>query len=127
VPRQTILTPEVLTSIPALVEQGFSKAEIAERLGCKASSLQVRCSIAGISLRRVKGKRIQLHDGSQLALSPEALAGLKTHAASIGCSAFQLVSKLLEMIERDNLYNAVLDFAPLQPEQMPSQFAQAEA
>ena len=126
-PRRIILTPAVLASIPGLVEQGLSRYEIAGRLGCKASTLQVRCSIAGISLRGATRKKFRLRDGSDLSLSPEAFAGLKARAASIGCSAFQLASKLLETIERDNLYNAVLDFAPLQPEQMPSQFEGAEA
>jgi hypothetical protein len=33
----------------------------------------------------------------------------------MGCSETQLASDLLEMIARDNLYDAVLDSAPLQP------------
>jgi hypothetical protein len=35
--REAILTREVLVGIPALVEQGLRKADIAERLGCKES------------------------------------------------------------------------------------------
>jgi len=35
--RQAILTREVLAGIPALVEQGPCKADIAMRLGCKES------------------------------------------------------------------------------------------
>jgi len=45
--RRTILTREVLADIPALVEQGLHKGDIAERLGCKEATLAVRCSIAG--------------------------------------------------------------------------------
>jgi len=33
----------------------------------------------------------------------------------MGCSETRLVGDLLEMIARDNLYDAVLDAAPLQP------------
>lgn len=111
--RRAILTPQVLAGIPALIEQGLRKADIAELLGCKASTLQVRCSVAGISLRGVK--RIRLHTGGEVVLSPAALAGLKARASAMGCSEMQLVGDLLEMIARDNLYDAVLDSAPLQP------------
>jgi len=105
--RRAILTPEVLADIPALVAQGLRKADIAERLGCKESTLQVRCSIAGISLRG--RKRLELRSGDRLTLSPEATAGLRTRAAASGCSEAQLASDLLETIVRDDLYDAVLD------------------
>ena len=108
--RQAILTREVLAGIPALVEQGLRKADIAERLGCKESTLAVRCSIAGISLR---GRKLRI--GDPLKLSYDAVVGLRERAASIGCSEMQLASDLLETIARDKLYDAVLDSAPLQP------------
>ncbi len=111
--RRAILTPQVLAGIPALVAQGLRKADIAERLGCKESTLQVRCSNAGISLRG--RKRLELRAGDQLTLSHEAMAGLRTRAAAIGCTEAQLASDLLEVIARDDLYDAVLDSAPLQP------------
>jgi hypothetical protein len=111
--RRAILTPQDLAGIPALIEQGLRRADIAERLGCKASTLQVRCSNAGISLRR--RKRLELRAGSQLTLSHEAVAGLRACAAARGCSEAQLASELLEVIARDDLYDAVLDTAPLQP------------
>lgn len=109
--RQAILTREVLAGIPALVEQGLRKGDIAERLGCKESTLAVRCSNAGISLRRPK--RLELRDGVPLTLSRETIASLNARAAADGCSAAQLVSDLLETIARDCLYDAVLDPAPL--------------
>jgi hypothetical protein len=108
-----ILTPEVLAGIPALIEQGLCKADIAERLGCKVSTLAVRCSTAGISL---KGhKKLVLRDKSPVNLSRKALAGLTARAAAIGCTPAQLAAELLETIARDNLYDAVLDKATLQP------------
>ena len=113
--RRAILTPQVLAGIPALIAQGLRRADIAKRLGCKEGTLQVRCSNAGISLRGRRRKRMELSDGSPLRLSHEALAGLRACAASIGCSETQLASDLLEVIARDNLYDAVLDLAPLQP------------
>jgi len=111
--RRAILTPQVLAGIPALIEQGLRKGDIAERLGCKERTLQVQCSIAGISLRG--RKRMELRVGSPLTLSHEALVGLRARAASIGLSETQLASELLEVIARDNLYDAVLDSTPLQP------------
>src|SRR5438876_4364151 len=111
--RRAILTPQVLAGIPALIAQGLRRGDIARQLGCKESTLQVRCSNAGISLRGRKA--MELRVGSPLALSHEALVGLSARAASIGCSETQLASDLLEVIARDNLYDAVLDSAPLQP------------
>jgi len=111
--RQVILTREVLAGIPALVEQGLRKADIAARLGCKESTLAVRCSIAGISLRG--RKKLDLRVGVPLMLSLEAIASLSVRAAADGCSEAQLASDLLETIARDKLYDAVLDLAPLQP------------
>lgn len=113
-PRPAILTEEVLAGIPALIEQGLRKSDIAELLGCKASTLQVKCSVAGISLRGTKRKCLQLETG--LELSEEALAGLRARAAGMGRTEAQLARELLEVIVRDNLYSAVLDLAPLQPE-----------
>ena len=109
--RQAILTREVLAGIPALIEQGLRKGDIAERLGCKESTLAVRCSIAGISLRGPK--RFELRAGIPLTLSRETIASLSVRAAAGGCSEAQLASELLEMIARDSLYDAVLDSAPL--------------
>jgi hypothetical protein len=112
--RPVILTREVLAGIPALVEQGLRKGDIAERLGCKESTLQVRCCNAGISLRGAP-KRLKLRDGVPLTLSGKAMASLLVRAVADGCSEAQLASDLLEIIALDKLYDAVLDSAPLQP------------
>ena len=49
--RHRILTKEVLSGIPELVEQGLDTEAIAARLGCKVSTLKTRCSQARVSLR----------------------------------------------------------------------------
>ena len=46
------LTDERFASIPAMIEQGFSKAEIAAMWGVTISTLQVQCSRRGISLSK---------------------------------------------------------------------------
>ena len=58
----------VSAGILVLVEQGLRKGDIAERLGCEESTLVVRCSIAGISLRGPN--RLELRAGVPLTLSP---------------------------------------------------------
>jgi hypothetical protein len=108
--RQIILTRQVLAGIPALVEQGLRKRDIAERLGCKESTLQVRCSVAGISLRQKPFKR---HGGVPFTLSRETIASLSERATAEGCTEEQLAYDLLEIIARDSLYDAVLDRATL--------------
>ena len=84
-----ILTRDVMAGIPALVEQGLRRRDIAERLGCKESTLQVRCCNAGISLRgqHLRGQqRLTLRDGKPLTLSRETIASLSMRAAAAGCS-----------------------------------------
>ena len=58
--RLRILTKEVLTGIPVLVQQGMDADAIAARLGCKVSTLKVRCSQAQISLRVPQEVRVPL-------------------------------------------------------------------
>ena len=53
--RKFILTKAVLGSIPELFASGLSRSEIAERLGCKLSTLKVRCSQERIRLPRRRG------------------------------------------------------------------------
>ena len=50
--RPTKFTPERITEVRNLVEQGKSREEIAEIIGVTTGSLQVTCSKLGISLRR---------------------------------------------------------------------------
>jgi hypothetical protein len=110
--RAVILTEEVLASIPAMIEQGLRRAEIAERLGCTEGTLQVQCSRRGISLRKggpfKKALTLPLLE-VQLALSREAMAALRERAQANGWSEVKLASDLLEIIARDDLYDAVLD------------------
>ena len=66
--------------------------------------------------RRYQPERTDAAYRDPLKLSHEAVVGLRERAASIGCSEMQLASDLLEVIARDNLYDAVLDVsAPMQP------------
>jgi hypothetical protein len=99
-----ILTKEVLATIPEMVEQRLNKSEIAERLGCTPGTLQTQCCRAGISLRK-SSKRGR----TPLILSPTAIEGLRLQAHAMGCSEVKLATDLLEVIAKDELYEAVLD------------------
>jgi len=123
--RRMILTKAVLAGIPALVEQGLNTEAIAARLGCKVSTLKVRCSQARVSLRVPKEVEVvplvpALKPPKQkrsyafalpttLQLSRVAMSRLRQHAEAIGVNEAQLASDLLEAIAQDDLYDAVLD------------------
>jgi hypothetical protein len=132
--RQMILTKAVLASVPTLVEQGLNTEAIAARLGCKVSTLKVRCSQAQVSLRVPKEVKVvplvplvpvlspvkppeppkqkrsyAFALPTTLQLSRVAMARLCERAAAIGITEAQLATDLLEMIARDDLYDAVLD------------------
>ena len=105
-------TDEMFASIPALIEQGLGKAEIAMAFGVKPTSLQVLCCKRGISLRRdgrlLPRRRLALPKAA-LTLSNTTLLALRTTARAMGTDEVQLASDLLEHIVKDNLYKAVLD------------------
>ena len=123
----SIFTKDIVAGIPVLVQQGLSAETIAARLGCTVGSLRVRCSQAQISLRVPKEvKMVPLVPAPKapkqkrfygfalpttLQLSRVAMSRLRQHAEAIGMSEAQLASDLLEVIARDDLYDAVLDRA----------------
>jgi hypothetical protein len=125
--RHRILTKEVLSGIPELVEQGLDTEAIAARLGCKVSTLKTRCSQARVSLRvpkevemvpRVPAAKPPTQKRcfafavpTTLKLSRVAMSRLRQHAEAIGVNEAQLASDLLEAIAQDDLYAAVLDRA----------------
>jgi hypothetical protein len=125
--RRSNLTKHLMAGIPVLVQQGLDAEAIAARLGCNVGTLKVRCSQAQISLRVPKEVKVVplVSDPkppqskrcfafalpSTLQLSRVAMSRLRQHAEAIGVNEAQLASDLLEMIARDDLYDAVLDTA----------------
>ena len=99
--------------IPALLQQGTTKAEIAAMYGVKLGTLKVFCSQRGISLRKggplpPRTKLVLLDE--PLPLSDDVLKSLREAARSMGKgSTARLASDLLERIVSDDLYKAVLD------------------
>ena len=129
--RRFILTKTVMAGIPVLVQQGMAAEAIAARLGCTVGTFKVRCSHAGISLRVPKEVKVvpmvSLVPASPkppqskrcfafavpttLELSRVAMSRLRQRAQATGMTEAELVTKLLEVIAQDDLYDAVLDTA----------------
>jgi hypothetical protein len=109
--RRIILTKAVLATIPEMVEQrGMRAHNIAEKLGCKISTLKVRCSQARISLRPPGSRQGRpKSDERTIRVTKAALALLQDRAAASGKTPGTLAQELIERIARDNLYDAVLD------------------
>jgi len=131
--RKPMFTDAVLALIPTLVAQNVPPAEIAERVGCTFGTLQRRCSEDKISLRtpdwRDRRKQRLAEPmattvtmlpkpmsspqprtvQSSLMLSRVAMSRLRQRAEATGMTEAELVTKLLEVIAQDDLYDAVLD------------------
>ena len=126
--RRSILTKDVMAGIPVLIQQGLNAEAIAARLGCSVGTLRVRCSQAQISLRVPKEVKVvplvpaptpprppkqkrsyAFALPTTLQLSRVAMSQLRQHAEAIGVNEAKLASDLLEVIARDDLYDAVLD------------------
>jgi hypothetical protein len=113
--RQTkIYTDEKLATIPALLEQGLTREQIAETFGGKVNSLQVVCSKKGISLwRRDRTRKpVELPDVElTIWLKDQTLERLRQRAEVNGLTKSELASRLLNLIASENLFDAVLDEA----------------
>ena len=127
--RRFILTKTVMAGIPVLVQQGMAAEAIAARIGCTVGTLRVRCCHAGISLRVPKEARVlslvslvpaslkppqpkrffAFAEPTTLELSKVAMSRLRQRAEATGMTEAELVTKLLEVIAQDDLYDAVLD------------------
>jgi hypothetical protein len=118
--RKKLFTDGVLAQIPHWMrEEGLGPAELAARIGCTVGSLRVACSRYGLSLRRPR-PRNRDHQYNQapsrpdpaelvLTLPDEIRQRLRTRAAFIGISELELLTLLIETIDRDDLYSAILD------------------
>ena len=105
-----ILTKAVLAMIPDMIERGGLRADdVAEKLGCNIRTLRVRCSQAKISLRAPGSRRVRRRrDEHTIRVSGAALSLLRNRAAASGKTE-ALARELLEVIARDDLYDAVLN------------------
>jgi hypothetical protein len=98
------IDPELIRE---LVGQGLSNTEIANRFGWTVGTLYVRCSQLKISLRR--SCKVRLRRWLHVPVSDDLYGQLRQRAAIMGVSTAELVMDLLNVIDRDGLYDAVLD------------------
>ena len=115
--RKSRITDEMYATIPGLIAQGLTKADIAAQFCVTPGTLQVLCSRRGISLRKeghhTPRERVTLTDEGLpgLSITKDVLKSLREAARAMDRSAARLVSDLLEKIASDGLYKAVLDEA----------------
>ena len=109
--RKLILTKAALASIPELVASGLSRDEIAERLGCKLSTLNVRCCQERIRLPNSpkQGPKPPKTKTRRITVSPDTVAFFHSEAEAKGMKPTDIVARLLELIAKDNLVKAILD------------------
>jgi len=119
--RKKLLTDTVLAQIPRWRRDGLAPAEMAARIGCTIGSLRVVCSRYGLSLRRRStsdtwrnpDRREDLIQSESadlvLRLPEETRLRLRARAEVLGLSELDFTALLLETIDRDDLYSAVLD------------------
>ena len=142
--RRLLITSSVLARVKLLVKEGVSAADIAQQVGCTVGTLRVRCSQNRISLRRgagqIAGSRSALVQHPSNGTSELARPGsqqrplstrvelkvfvpkftaerLQQRAALTGTTGAMLAARLLTTIDRDSLYDAVLD-VDLPPRQL---------
>lgn len=102
VPVRARFTADVLNNIRVWVDQGMSVDEIAERVGTSVNSLRTTCSRHKISL----SKNVSI---LTVNMPKDLKETFVKRAKSSGQTTHELVKNLLEVIARDNLFDAVLD------------------
>ena len=116
--RTKLFTDSVLAQIARWAKRGVRPVEIAEKVGCTVGTLRVRCSHHGISLRQPSRSRRSRRNGPiqdatptdiTVTLPDETRVGLRERAGLLGVPEAELVSVLIETIDGDDLYSAVLD------------------
>jgi hypothetical protein len=107
-----LLTDHVLAKIPEWVSKDrLTPADIASRIGCTVGTLRVQCCHNKISLRRqlLKPERDRPAHVLSLYLSTKLYRRITKRAKVRGLSELMLITALIETIDEDDLYDAVLD------------------
>jgi hypothetical protein len=95
-----------------MLAQGMSAAEIAKKIGCTLGTLRVKCSVSGISLRRLTpptgARKDNIPKRLVLSLSYKIAFHFQQQADKRGMTIANFAATLLEVIARDNLYDAVI-------------------
>ncbi len=110
-PKPTLGYPSRTEACLALLAQGQTKRQIADRIGISATTVDALLQSAsrrGTSLHQRHGAR-QRPDHRTVVFEIETLNGLAVHAARRAVSVNVLARRLVETIVENDLVSAVLD------------------
>jgi len=98
-----------------MAEQGYGAAHIAHEIRSTPGSVRVMCSNMKIKLRHSRGSNWIPRRWITFKVSEETFLELDRYAKQKGIPVQTLTAQLLEIMAKENLFDAVLDEVPLQP------------
>jgi hypothetical protein len=109
--KRSLFSADVFDQIATMVDRGLNAMEIAARVGCTVGTLRVKCCHYGLSLRRqaAQSRAFSPHTKLKLKLSRDVVWQLYRQARKERLSGTELATALIEVIVRDELYDAVID------------------
>jgi len=113
--RRKIFTKANLIKIRTMAEQGYGAAHIAHEIRSTPGSVRVMCSNMKIKLRHSRGSNWIPRRWITFKVSEETFLELDRYAKQKGIPVQTLTAQLLEIMAKENLFDAVLDEVPLQP------------
>ena len=113
--RRKIFTKANLIKLRTMAEQGYGAAHIAHEIRSTPGSVRVMCSNMKIKLRHSRGSSWIPRRWITFKVSEETFLELERYAKQKEVPVQTLTAQLLEIMAKENLFDAVLDEVPLQP------------
>ena len=113
--RRKIFTKANLIKMRTMAEQGYGAAHIAHEIRSTPGSVRVMCSNMKIKLRHTRGSSWIPRRWITFRVSETTFLQLDRYARQREMPVQTLVAQILEIMTKDNLFDAVLDEVPLQP------------
>ena len=117
--RRKIFTEENMIKVKTMAEEGYGAAQIAYEIRSTPGSVRVMCSNMKIKLRHTRGSKggssCSVRRWITFRLSEEAFLELDRYAKQKEIPVQNLTAQLLEIIGKENLFDAVLDDVPFKP------------
>jgi len=113
--RRKIFTKANLIKMRTMAEQGYGAAHIAHEIKSTPGSVRVMCSNMKIKLRHTRGSSWIPRRWITFRVSETTFLQLDRYARQREMPVQTLVAQILEIMTKDNLFDAVLDEVPLQP------------
>jgi len=113
--RRKIFTKANLIKMRTMAEQGYGAAHIAHEIKSTPGSVRVMCSNMKIKLRHTRGSSWIPRRWITFRVSETTFLQLDRYARQREMPVQTLVAQILEIMTKENLFDAVLDEVPLQP------------